>query len=448
MKPYFALGQMLCLAGLALPVLASEIGPLGWTPHAPREEIRPEFAWEATGGPQSTETLIIRAGDRTGLAGHWEQTLAVTGGLYYRFSVERQLTNIDVPRRAAIARIIWLTASGQHATHAEPSFASYRPGERPRAEPEFPKLVVSGGAWERMEGVYLVPPDATQARIELHFRWGPPDSEVRWSLPQLEAVESPTPRKVRLATIHLRPEAGTTPIEKCEQFAPLIAQAAEQRADLVVLPETLTFYRSGGTYVDAAETIPGPSSNYFAALAKQHGLYIVAGLLERDGHLVYNVAVLLGPDGELVGKYRKVTLPRGEIEGGLMPGDEYPVFETRFGKVGMMICYDGFFPEVARELSLRGAEVIAWPVWGCNPLLAAARACENHVVIVSSTYTDVDSQWMQSAIYNRDGQTLAQAKKWGTMAIAELDLGKPLHWQSLGDFQAQIEPHRPVVHRP
>ncbi len=54
----------------------------------------------------------------------------------------------------------------------------------------------------------------------------------------------------------------------------------------------------------------------------------------------------------------------------------------------MMVCYDGFFPEVARELSNRGAEVIAWPVWGCNPLLGAARACENHVYVVSSTYTD------------------------------------------------------------
>lgn len=48
------------------------------------------------------------------------------------------------------------------------------------------------------------------------------------------------------------------------------------------------------------------------------------------------------------------------------------MFDTRFGKVGMMICYDGFFPEVARQLTINGAEVIAWPVWGCNPMLAKA----------------------------------------------------------------------------
>ena len=86
--------------------------------------------------------------------------------------------------------------------------------------------------------------------------------------------------------------------------------------------------------------------------------------------------------GKIEGKYRKVCLPRGEVEGGITPGKEYPVFKTRFGKVGMMVCYDGFFPEVARELTRNGAEVIAWPVWGCNPLLARARACENHIYLI------------------------------------------------------------------
>ena len=197
----------------------------------------------------------------------------------------------------------------------------------------------------------------------------------------------PPPRKVRLATIHYKP-TGKSPRQNCEEYAPLIAEAAKQKADLVVLGETVPSVGVKQKPHEMAEAIPGPTTDYFGELARKHNLHIVLSLHERDGHLVYNAAVLLGPDGKLIGKYRKVCLPPGEVEAGIAPGSDYPVFDTKFGKVGLMICYDGFFPEVARELSNRGAEVIAWPVWGCNPLLAQARACENHVYLVSSTFME------------------------------------------------------------
>jgi predicted amidohydrolase len=415
----------------------------GWTTSAPRDEIRPRFSYDGHGGRDGKGEFVIAADSREGLDGWWTKTVPVKGGRHYRFHAARKINHVALPRQSAVVRILWQDDRGRSVIADAVSVTGYLKGWKPMAEPEYPTdKQTDAHGWTEVSDTYLSPLNATHATIELHLQWAPPNGRIEWSEVSLAETPPPAGRKVRLAAAHFKP-SGKSVERNRQEYAPLIAEAAKQKADVIVLGETLTYFGVGKSMVDTAEPVPGPTTEYFGALAKERNLYIVAGLVERDGHLVYNTAVALGPDGKLVGKYRKVCLPRGEVTAGIAPGHEYPVFDTRFGKLGIMVCYDGFFPEVARELTNRGAEVIAWPVWGCNPMLASARACENHVYLVSSTYEDISRNWMITAVYGHDGQPIVHAEKFGTIIVTEVDLDDRLHWNSLGDFKAELPRHRP-----
>ncbi|MEM9017621.1 MAG: carbon-nitrogen hydrolase family protein, partial [Verrucomicrobiota bacterium] len=366
-------------------------------------------------------------------------------GKWYHFSCIREAVGVEHERRSCVVRIEWQGASGEVVESPEPVNPRYRGVERTLARPEFPRdLASTGDGGTQVEGTYRVPDEATTALVQLHLRWAP-DSRVNWRKVAFEQVPAPETRKVTLAAVHTKLSgSGRSVAENRELFRPFIEEAAKGGADLVVLPELLTCKGVTSDYASVAETIPGPTTDFFGELSKDHGLYLVIGLPERDGELVYNVAVLLGPDGSIIGTYRKVTLPREEIARGIAPGEKYPVFETSFGKVGMMICYDVFFPEVARELAMAGAEVIALPIWGGNPLLAAARCAENGVYLATSTYTDHESNWMKSAIWDREGDRIATAEEWESVVFATVDLNERTYWDGLGDFSARIAREAPV----
>lgn len=152
-------------------------------------------------------------------------------------------------------------------------------------------------------------------------------------------------------------------------FDDAIARAAGEGADLVIFPElALTGYACGDAFFEVAEPVPGPSTEHLVATARQHGVHVIWGMPERGlPGVLYNAAVLVGPDGH-IGTWRKHTLPGHATDqggAGAFPdrrffrlGTRSPVFDTAIGRIGMMVCYDIFFPEIARLLTLKGADLL------------------------------------------------------------------------------------------
>jgi predicted amidohydrolase len=158
--------------------------------------------------------------------------------------------------------------------------------------------------------------------------------------------------------------------ENLEKMKQQTLEAVKNGAKLVVFPElALTGYNCGDHFFDVAEPIPdGDSVKFFEDLAAKHEIYIIWGMPEKGiNGVLYNSAVLVGPEG-FVGKWRKNTLPghaTDQTGPGAFPdrkyfkaGEDLPVFNTSIGKIGVLICYDIFFPELCRLLTLKGADII------------------------------------------------------------------------------------------
>lgn len=180
---------------------------------------------------------------------------------------------------------------------------------------------------------------------------------------------------IRVAAIQMEPRVGDKAGNVERQLA-LIAEAAAQGVRLMVLPElgnTGYIFNTREEVAELAESLPGgPTCAAWIEACREHDVYLCAGIAERDGERFYNSAVLIGPGG-YIGAYRKVHL-WDEEKLFFEPGDlGIPVFHLPFGRVGVMICYDGWHPEVARILALQGADIICDPTcWVLVPGLVTA----------------------------------------------------------------------------
>jgi predicted amidohydrolase len=187
---------------------------------------------------------------------------------------------------------------------------------------------------------------------------------------------------VRVAVVQFEPRVGVENLTANAAAAKERSiEAADHGADLIVLPELATtgyVFRTRNEAFAHSEAVPdGPSVELFARIADERDLYVVGCVVERDGERLYDTAVLVGPDG-YIGRYRKTHLWNTE-KLWFTPGDEgFTVFDTRIGRIGLLVCWDIWFPETARIVSQLGADIICIPtgwVWTPPPLYDASGVC-------------------------------------------------------------------------
>lgn len=417
--------SLLCFAAFAsaAPLHVQQAGfqaaadglPAGWHTWAARPEIAPRTFVDSVHYRHAPGSLAISGNSNAAAYGGWEYTApGVQAGKWYRFVAYYRADGLQDERRQVVSRLDWKKVDGNRAGHPDYVYASERTGE-----------------WTRVWIEAPAPEGSAAVNLQLYLQ-NAPYSTLWWDEISLEEVPAPPKRLVRVASVNLRPRGTHSAQESVGQFVDVIEKSVAAGTDVILLPEGITVVGTGKVYPDVAEKVPGPTTERLAQVARAKKAYIVAGIFEREGAAIYNTAVLIDRAGKLLGKYRKVYLPREEIEAGLTPGNDYPVFRTDFGKVGMMICWDVQYADPARALALRGAEMILMPIWGGNETLGKARAIENRVFLVSSGYD------YPTYIMDPDGELLAIAREQGTVAVATIDLNRRYLESWLGDMRERF----------
>ncbi|OGG04606.1 MAG: hypothetical protein A3F83_08265 [Candidatus Glassbacteria bacterium RIFCSPLOWO2_12_FULL_58_11] len=385
-------------------------GESGWQRESRRAEISPEFfvaERPSLGGPGS---LGMYGASNSVVRGSWSKVVkGIGGGGHYRFEAAFLAQGVDFTHQTVFAALEWRDADGAMIGHQRDYAA---------------ELDLANG-WQKVGGTFQAPSNAGMVKISLYLSHCA-QARVWWDAISLVRVPDPPKRHVRLATVNCRPHDNSASTQSVEDFCKVVEEAGKQGSDIVCLGEGINLCgvvikeaNRPAEYGDIAEPIPGPTTRRLGELARKYKMYIVAALGEREKQALYNTAVLIDRNGEIAGKYRKVYIPEGEYDQGCAQGDAYPVFDTDFGRIGMMICWDSWFADPARALSVQGAEVILLPIWGGNSTLIRGRAIENHVYVVSCGYD------VESTIYDPWGTLLAEAKERPGVAVADIDLNYP-----------------------
>ena len=255
----------------------------------------------------------------------------------------------------------------------------------------------------------------------------------------------------------LSPDTIRANIDACIDMTRTCVEATG--AELVVLPETATTGFTPGCSKeelwDLVTELPGAMTEPFQAAARELGVHLCVGTYERgpERGVVYNSSVLIDPAGEVLGVYRKTHPFCSEIVTGggwVTPGDTVTVCDTDLGRIGMIICFDGDYPELSRIQAVQGAEVICRPsallrsadIWD---LTSRARAYDNHVYVIGANAVGQDPAGVlyfgNSQIVTPVGHIVAKAATHPGWVTARLDPAEALASLTPGSNVGQAFDH-------
>jgi len=230
-------------------------------------------------------------------------------------------------------------------------------------------------------------------------------------------------RETRVLSIALHnPSDETDPDARAarnlDNVLALLGQADTYDPDFVCFPELCLHHaaRGDGLLEDVAEPIPGPATDAVGELARELDSYVFVPMYERDGDRFHNAVAFVGRDGEVVDTYRKVAPTHHEVAGGIVPGNEVPAWETEFGTVSALICWDAQYPEIGRYMAQQGVDLVFFPTLGSSDLHLRdwARYHGFHVAMCDKSGAHV---------YRPTGDVIARNGGWNNPKVRDLDLG-------------------------
>jgi predicted amidohydrolase len=338
------------------------------------------------------------------------------GGQTYCFTVEHKAQNILHESVSLHGMLTWRDSAG-----------------KPHTRDYLHRITDVGEGWVSAGRTVDAPEGAGSLTIELALKWADGGS-VAWRNPVLQKTAPLRHRVVKVASAFID-KAGTLE-GNLARMLDMIDRAGAEKADMLCLGETVYDWGVSLPLDSRAVEIPGPVTAKLSEQAARHNLYLALSLNEKQDGLYYNTGLLIGRKGVIEGKYRKMQLPLCEGEDGITPGRGYPVFDTDFGRIGILICWDHGFPEVSRMLARQGAEILFLPTLWHTEIQAPARAVDNGVYVVVSAprWTDTPCR-----VINPLGEVIASAaggeRHESGLCTATIDLDKRFYsfWLSVGE---------------